>query len=121
PTIAAYLRLTGATFSDFSGLGSATTGSVGVGGRYHFGGGRQRFVPFLGAGVSYQALSLDFDDYNGAGGAFEVGLLYFVNPAFAVGGGVQALFSSLTSDQADRTISASTVSLGFGVSWSPSP
>jgi hypothetical protein len=131
PAIAVVLQLGGASFSDFSEIGEATLGSVGVGGRYHFGGGQRKLVPFVGAGASFQSLSLDFDfdpnfpnalesdEYSGAGGSLEGGLLYFLSPAFALDGGVQALFSSLTSDASDRSISTTVVHFGVGVSWSP--
>ncbi len=129
PAIAIVFQLGGASFSDFGdGLGEGTIGSVGVGGRYHIGGGQRKLVPFVGAGASFQSLSLDFDpslgggsdEYSGAGGTVEGGLLYFLSPAFAIDGGVQALFSSLTSDQADRSVSTTVIHFGVGVSWSPS-
>ncbi|MEP0545976.1 MAG: outer membrane beta-barrel protein [Rhodothermales bacterium] len=127
PAIAVVFQLGGASFSDFSEIGEATLGNVGVGGRYHFGGGQRKLVPFVGAGASFQSLSLDFDaslgggsdEYSGAGGSLEGGLLYFLSPAFALDGGVQALFSSLTSDESDRSISTTVVHFGVGVSWSP--
>ena len=128
PAIAVYVQLNGTAFSDFGdGLGEGSIGSVGLGGRYHIDGGQRKLVPFIGGGASFQSLSLDFDPslgggsdaYSGAGGTVEGGLLYFLSPAFALDGGVQALFSSLTSDQTDRTITTTVIHIGFGVSWSP--
>lgn len=136
PAVTLYVQLSGTSssdlVSDIDEIGEITTGearigSAGVGGRFHIGGGRRKLVPFIGAGASYQTLSLEFnenagggsDEYSGPGGTLAGGLLYFVSPALALNGGLHVLFSSLTSDQADRTISATTVSFGAGVSWTP--
>lgn len=124
PALAVSVQLSGASFSDFGGFGSGTLGSFGVGGRFHVGGGAKKLVPFAGAGVSFQSLSLDLDefgqvDYSGAGGGIEGGILYFISPAFAIDGGVQALFSSLSTDGRDDSITSTTVQFGVGVSWHP--
>lgn len=125
--LAAYLQLGGATFSDFSDIGEGSLVNAGLGGRYHLGGGKRKLVPFLGGGVFYQSLSVEFedflgggaDDYSGLGGGGEGGVLYFFSPSFAIDAGVRALFSSLTSDAADRTITTTTFRFGVGLSWSP--
>lgn len=127
PSLAAYLQVGGSTFSDFSDIGEGMLVSAGVGGRYHFGGGQRKLVPFLGGGVFYQSLSVEFDDflgggsdtYSGVGGGGEGGVLYFFSPSFAVDAGARALFGSLTSDAADRTITTTTISFSVGLSWSP--
>lgn len=127
PALAAYVQIGFATFSDFSDIGEGSLLSAGLGGRYHLGGGQRKLVPFLGGGAFYQSLSVEFDDflgggsddYSGFGGGGEGGVLYFFSPSFAIDAGVSALFGSLTSDAADRTITTTTFRFGLGLSWSP--
>lgn len=132
PALAAYLQLGGASFSDFSDIGEASITNAGVGARYHLGGGQKKLVPFLGGGVFYQSLSIDFDvvsgdgafigggeaDFSGVGGGGEAGILYFFSPALAVEAGARVLFSSLSRDDVDVDISTTTFDIGVGVSWS---
>jgi hypothetical protein len=125
--LAAYVQIGFATFSDFSDIGEGSLLSAGLGGRYYLGGGQRKLIPFLGGGAFYQSLSVEFDDflgggaddYSGFGGGGEGGVLYFFSPSFAIDAGVRALFSSITSDAADRTITTTTFRFGIGLSWSP--
>lgn len=124
PTLTLYAQLSGS-----AGTGDAAydlaLGSLGLGGRYHVGGGRARVVPFVGAAAQFQTATFSASgislDYTGPAGEVEGGLLYFLSPSLAVSGGVSAAFASLSAEAAGETdtISATTVRLGVGLTWQP--
>jgi tetratricopeptide (TPR) repeat protein len=117
PTLAVLLKLGGSSLGD-----GVSVGNAGLGGRFHLGGGQRRLVPFLGAGAVFQTATVESGglsaDFSGPGGEVEAGLLYFLSPSLALDGGVSALFSSLENN-AVGSFSATTVNVGFGVSWRP--
>lgn len=123
-----------AQFSGSAGTGDAPydlqLGRAGLGGRYHFGGGRAQLVPFVGAGVEFQSASYSFGpssgatgsaDYSGPGAEVEGGIRYFFSPSLAVDAGLSAAFASLSAEASGVTdsVSATTVFLGAGLTWQP--
>jgi hypothetical protein len=124
PQLAVVLRLAGSALEDGPSGESISAGRVGIGGRYHIGGSRSKLVPYLGAAVAYQSLTVEFmgvsADASGPGGEIEGGVLYFFSPSWAINGGVTALFSSLSNEDLDvDSFSATTLNFGLGLSWSP--
>lgn len=128
PQIAAVLRISGSALEE-----NVSLGSVGLGGRYHIGGGRAKLVPYLGAAVAYQTASFEDSgvslEFAGPGGEIEGGVFYFFSPSWALSAGVTALFTSLDNPDLDDLLaslgiepgafSATTLNFGVGLSWSP--
>ena len=117
PRLGAYVRLEG------SGLdGGFTLGSVGVGGRYYVGGGERKLVPFVGAGATFQSLSISSGgitaSVTGPGGEAEAGLLYFFSPSLGVDLGVAGQVATLSNSTID-SYSATTGRVGLGLRWQP--
>ncbi|PAP76524.1 outer membrane protein [Rubrivirga marina] len=129
PTLSVHAQLSGS-----SATGDAPydlqLGRAGLGGRYHFGGGRAQLVPFVGAGVEFQTATYSADatsgatgsvDYTGPAGEVEGGVRYFFSPSLAVDAGLSAAFASLSYEAGGQTdtVAATTVFLGAGLTWQP--
>ena len=144
PHFALYTELAG---TGISNTGNATyTGSrVGLGhfdlgARYHFGGDRSRFRPFLLAAVGGRAVTHDNVDYVDANGDSQTGVLtysgasltlglgadYFFSPSVALHSSVQASGGKFTTqtvgDMSERNLDIQSTSgrLNVGIDWFPS-
>ena len=123
PALSVYTNLSGSSVSN--GTFTAALGGVSLGGRYHVNGGKAKVVPFVGAAASFQAASFtssgsSAQDFSGAGGELEGGVLYFFSPTLALDAGLSAAFATITEENnSDNTVAAAIVRIGVGLSWRP--